>query len=94
MKCLVPIPPETAADLKCRKETGIGYQVVSVRLKDNRTFDQVVVSEGYIIAVRGYAGVPFRFDEVETVTVNHKRWNFRTRSDKGRRPLKTSAATA
>jgi len=54
----------------------------------------VVVSEGYIIAVKGYAEVPFRFDEIATVTVNHKRWNFRTWSDKGRRQLKSSAATS
>jgi hypothetical protein len=94
MKCLVPIPPETAAELKCQKETGLGYQVVSVRLKDHRTFDQVVVSEGCIIAVKDFAEVPFRFDEVATVTVNHKRWNFRTWSDKDRLRLKTSAATA
>jgi len=94
MKYLVPIPPETAADFKCQKETASSDGRRNTCVKDNRTFDQVVVSEGCIIAVRGYAGVPFRFDEVETVTVNHKRWNFRTRSDKGRRPLKTSAATA
>ena len=94
MKCLVPIPHETAAKLKCQKETGIGYQVVSVDLKDHRNFDQVVVSEGCIIAVRGYTEVPFRFDEVATVTVNHKRWNFRTWSDKGRRQLKSKAVTA
>ena len=35
MKYLVPIPPETAADFKCQKETGMDYQIVSVRLKDN-----------------------------------------------------------
>ena len=94
MRCLFPIPPETAANLKREKETGIGYQVVSVHLKDHRSFDQVVVSEGCIIAVKGYADVPFRFDDVATVTVNHKRWNFRAWSDKGKRQLKTSAATA
>jgi hypothetical protein len=43
MRCLFPIPPETAANLKREKETGIGYQVVSVQLKDQRSFDQVVV---------------------------------------------------
>ena len=53
MKCLVPIPPETAADLKRQEETGLGYQVVSVQLQDGRDFDQVIASEGYIIDVRG-----------------------------------------
>jgi hypothetical protein len=95
MKSLVPIPSENARDLRQHKETGLGYQVVSVQLKDGRSFDQVVVSEGCVIAVRGYADeVPFRLDEVATVKVNHKRWNFRDWSDKGRHLLKSNAATA
>jgi hypothetical protein len=76
MKCLVPIPAETATELKQQQETGLGYQVVSVHLKDGRSFDQVVVSEGCIIIVRGYTEVPFRPDEVAAVKVNNKRWNF------------------
>src|SRR6476660_6665181 len=65
-------------------ETGPGYQVVSVMLKDGRRFDQVVTSEGCIIEVRGYAEVPFTCNEVATLTVNHRHWNFRTWSDKGK----------
>jgi hypothetical protein len=95
MKSLVPIPPEDARDLRQQKETGLGYQVVSVRLKDGRSFEQVVVSEGCVIAVRGYADeLPFRLDEVATVKVNHKRWNFRDWSDKGQRLPRSNTATA
>ena len=94
MKCLFPIPSETAADLKRQNETGLGYQVVSVQLKDGRNFDQVIASEGCIIAVRGYTEIPFQFDEVATVKVNHKRWNFRDWSDKGQHRAKSKAATA
>jgi hypothetical protein len=94
MKSLVPIPPETANDLKQQKETGLGYQVVSVQLKDGRSFDQVVASEGCIITVRGHTEVPFRLDEVAVVKVNHKSWNFRDWSDKGQHRLKSRSATA
>ena len=80
MRCLVPIPAESVNHLKREKETGIGYQIVSVTLKDGRSFDQVVASEGCIIQVRGYAAVPFAPDEVASVRVNHKRWNFRDAS--------------
>jgi hypothetical protein len=80
MKRLVPIPSESVDQLKREKETGIGYQVVSVSLKDGRYFDQVVTSEGCVIQVRGYEGVPFLPDEVASVSVNHKRWNFRDAS--------------
>ena len=80
MKCLVPIPSESADLLKQEKETGIGYQVVSVKLKDGRCYEQAVASEGCIIQVRGYENVPFAPNELESVRVNHKRWNFRDSS--------------
>jgi hypothetical protein len=44
MRCLVPIPKELAENLKKAKETGIGYQVVSVELTDGRRFEQVLTS--------------------------------------------------
>lgn len=53
MKRLVPIPAPLIDNLKRDQETGIGYQVVSVELKDGRFFEQVATSEGCIIEVRG-----------------------------------------
>jgi hypothetical protein len=77
MKRLVPVPSGFVDHLKRTGETGIGYQVVSVQLRDGRTFDQVVTSEGYIIEVRGHKEIPFAPEDVTSVNVNHKRWNFR-----------------
>jgi len=45
MKCLYPIPQDCLHDLKLGRETGIGYQIISVELKDGRRFDQVAASE-------------------------------------------------
>ena len=81
MQRLVPIPSRFVDHLKQAGETGIGYQVVSVVLKDGRSFDQVVASECCIIEVRGHEEIPFAPDDVESVSVNHKRWNFRDESD-------------
>jgi len=81
MKRLVPIPSRFVDRLKLDTETGIGYQVVSVELKDGRSFDQVSASEGCIIEVRGYNEIPFGPDDMASVRVNHKRWNFRDGSD-------------
>lgn len=92
MKCIVPLPPESLDSLKNAKQTGPGYQVVAVHLKDGRQFDQVIASEGCIIAVRGYSELPFQTEEVSSVTVNHKDWNFKKWSD-ARRP-RAKAATA
>jgi len=91
MKCLYPIPRACLDDLKRSDETGIGYHVISVELKDGRRFDQVVASEGCIIEVRGYGEIPFAPEEIASVIVNHNRWNFREASDIR---VKCRAATA
>jgi len=91
MKNVVPIPSGFVDQLKRASETGIGYKVVSVQLKDGRHFDQVATSEGCIIEVRGYKEIPFAPEDVAAVEVNHKRWNFRDGSDAR---SKTRAATA
>ena len=62
-----------------------------MELLDGRRFDQVVTSEGHIIEVRGYKEIPFSAEEVASVNVNHKLWNFRSAS--GVR-AKARAATA
>lgn len=91
MNCLHRIPKECQALLKQAAETGIGYQIVSVELKDGRYFDQVVVSEGCIIEVRGHREIPFSVDEVASIIVNHNRWNFRDGSD-SRRKVRAACA--
>jgi hypothetical protein len=91
MKRLVRIPSGFVDHLKRAGETGIGYQVVAVELQDGRKFDQVVTSEGCVIEVRGFKDIPFAPEEVASVNVNHKNWNFRGGSEV--RP-KARAATA
>ena len=63
----------------------MGYQVVSVELKNGESFEQVATSEGYVIEVRGYDDIPFSADDVADVRVNHKQWNFRESSDAHRK---------
>jgi hypothetical protein len=77
MKHLITIPNEWADSLKGQGDTGLGYQVVSVGLKDGWRFDPVVASESCVIQVRGYGDVPFEMEEVASVQVNHRHWNFR-----------------
>jgi hypothetical protein len=81
MKCLFPVPQECLAHLREAPQTGVGYQIVSVELKDGRRFDQAVVSEGCIIEVRGHDEICFSPAEIAWVSVNHNRWNFREGSD-------------
>ncbi len=80
VKRLTPIP-DTAKNIK-KDDQFLGYQFVSVKLKDGRFFEQAVQSEGFIIALKGQRDVPFLPDEIESVTPTEKRWNFR-RKQKG-----------
>jgi hypothetical protein len=77
MKRLIQFPLEFSTHLQEHKETGMGYHVVSVTLKSGKHFDQVVTSQGCVIQVRGHREVPFTPEEVASVDVNHKQWNFR-----------------
>ena len=77
MKRLVPIPPESAERLKKEKQTRLGYQFVSVKLKEGRYFEQAVASEGCIIQVKGQRDIPFTETEVESVELSDKPWYFR-----------------
>ena len=74
---LVAIPWRFVDQLKEAEETGIGYQVVGIKLKDGRSFDQVAVSDGCIVEVRGHRNIPFAPEEVASLTINHKDWHFR-----------------
>ena len=92
MKCLVPIPNRFVDQLKRAGETGIGYQVVSVVLKDGRSFEQVATSEGCVIEVRGHQEIPFAPEDVASVSVNHKDWNFREKGADAHRKCKAATA--
>jgi len=84
VKHLVELPTAFRDHIKQSRETGFGYHVVSVGLKDGRTFEQVATSEGCVIEVRGYEEIPFAADEIESININHRRWNFRDYSPERR----------
>jgi hypothetical protein len=83
MKRLVPIPPEAATALKTDASSSeLGYQFVSVKLKDGRIFDQAIESEGCIIQVKGHRNIPFTEQDLASVEPNAKPWNFRRTTPK------------
>jgi hypothetical protein len=54
-------------------ETGMGYVVVSVVLKDGRRFDRVCVAWDTIAAIAGLTDVPFSDDDIADLIVTHDR---------------------
>jgi hypothetical protein len=59
-KVLVPQP-----------ETGMGYQIVSVYLKDGRRFDHVVIVGGTISSIKGDSIIPFQESDIDKIVVTH-----------------------
>ena len=57
-------------------ETGMGYWVVSVTLKDGRSYDRVVINGGLVTQVYGEDKVPFDPDDIVDIKVTHDKWKF------------------
>jgi hypothetical protein len=57
-------------------ETGMGYQIVSIILRDGTKYDQVVVDSGYITKIRGFEEIPFLEEDIEKIVVTHDKWDF------------------
>ena len=62
--------------LLSQPETGMGYQVVSVRLTNGALFHQVVVDSGYLTRIRGLKGIPFTEKDIAEITVTHDKWSW------------------
>lgn len=73
---LKPVPDEWIDYLMSQPETGMGYWVVSVRLRDGRSFDRVVVNNGFVTQTYGFDELPFEPEEIVEVKVTHDKWKF------------------
>lgn len=71
------LPDEWAPRLVSQPETGMGYQTASVRLRDGRVIDDVLIIGGIVTEVRGYESIPFSADEISDIRVTHRKWEFR-----------------
>jgi hypothetical protein len=65
--------------LTSQAETGMGYQIASIVLKDGRKYDQAVIAGGVISKMRNEEDIPFREDDIEQIRVTHDKWNFNER---------------
>ena len=57
-------------------ETGMGYTVASVTLRDGCTFDQVVIDSGWLARVRGLPDIPFSEADIAAIKANHQKWDW------------------
>jgi hypothetical protein len=62
--------------VKALPETGMGYCVVSIALRDGRKFEQVVIDSGWLSRVRGLADVPFCEEDIAAIAPSHETWEW------------------
>jgi hypothetical protein len=61
-----------------KPETGMGYQVVSVTLRDGRKIEDVAIIQSSIIGeVRGHHDIPFESDDITNLELTHRKWEFK-----------------
>jgi hypothetical protein len=65
-----------APELVSQPETGMGYQIASVILKNGMRYDQVVIESGVITQIRGLKEIPFREEDIAKILVTHEKWDF------------------
>ena len=73
---MLALSTKWGSKLAAEAETGMGYQIASVILKDGQRFDQVVIVDGNITQIRGIEGIPFSEEQIEQIIVTHDKWNF------------------
>lgn len=52
-------------------ETGMGYQITTVKLRDGRFFPNVTIVCGVITEVEGHQVIPFKEEEIAEIVVTH-----------------------
>ena len=52
-----------------QRETGMGYQIAMVVLRDGRRFNDVLIQEGLITRIKGLAMIPFSESEITDIIV-------------------------
>ena len=62
--------------LVSQPETGMGYQVASIILKDGSRYDQALIEAGYVTRIRGLEDIPFSEDQIAEIIVTHDKWDF------------------
>ena len=73
----IRLSPHWAQYLVSQPETGMGYQIVTVKLRDGRKYKQTIIDSGYITRIRGLDHIPFTEDDIAEIIVTHDKWDFR-----------------
>jgi|GraSoiStandDraft_30_1057271.scaffolds.fasta_scaffold582729_1 hypothetical protein len=76
--CMISLSKQWTEYLRSQPETGMGYQVVTIKTRDGKLFPQAVVDSGYLSRIRGFAEIPFTTEAIEEMTVTHDKWDWKS----------------
>ena len=62
--------------LVAQGETGMGYQIATIVLKNGFSFNQAVIVGRHITKIRGIEQIPFKEEDIRDIIVTHKKWDF------------------
>jgi hypothetical protein len=62
--------------LVAQPETGMGYQVATIILKDGSRYDQALIEAGCITRIHGLQDIPFSENQIAEIIVTHHKWDF------------------
>ena len=65
------LSPPWAKYLTSQPEAGMGYQVATIRLKDGRVFERVVLVEGTVASIANDPAIPFMETDIAEISVTN-----------------------
>jgi hypothetical protein len=68
---MLALSDKWALTLLSQPESGLGYQIATVILKDGRKFSKAVIDGGYITKVGDDTRIPFADSDIESIVVDH-----------------------
>lgn len=74
---MIKLSKKWAQDLTAKPETGMGYQIASIRLHNGTRYDQVVINSGFITRIRNFDKIPFEEKDIDQIIITHDKWNWR-----------------
>ena len=75
-KQMMKLSDKWAPHLRSQPETGMGYQVVLIVLRNGQRHDQVLVESGVVTRIRGLREISFKEEEIAEIVVTHDAWRF------------------
>lgn len=73
MNTQAKVPDRLATSIRNQPETGMGYSVGDLLLKDGRVITRVVIDSGFIVSVDRRTEITFNPEEIESFMVTHDR---------------------